>query len=107
MNTLSSLSVSIRVIRGQLTLRFLAQERANQLPADENKNSSRECQNAHYDGRNGDRWDQRRDANEDEINREQEQTEIFLEVHNGVLVKCSCSILHRRGRNVTMKNVPN
>jgi hypothetical protein len=30
-----------------------------------------------------------------------------LEVHNGVLVKCSCSILHRRGRNVTMKNVPN
>ena len=52
------------------------------LLADENEDSGRERQNAHDYGRNGDTCDERHYANENEVNRQQEQTEIFLEVHD-------------------------
>src|ERR1700686_979067 len=52
------------------------------LPADQNENSSGERQNAHDDRWNRDTGHQRHDPDQNEIDCQQEQTEIFLEVHD-------------------------
>ena len=61
--------------------RVSERERANQLPADENKDAGRERQNSHYHPGDGDRGDERHDANEDEINCQQQHADVFSEVH--------------------------
>ena len=51
------------------------------LSADEDQDAGRERQNARHDNRDGDCMEEHRDADEDEINREQEQAKILLDVH--------------------------
>ena len=61
--------------------RVSERERANQLSADENKDAGRERQNSHYHPGDGNRGDERHDANEDEINCQQQHADVFGEVH--------------------------
>ncbi len=68
-------------------------ERANQLPADENKDAGREGKNPHYYPGDGNRGDERHDANEDEINCQQQHTDVFGEVH-GVSSEANAFFLH-------------
>jgi hypothetical protein len=51
-------------------------------PADQNEDSGRERQDSHDDGRDDDAGNKRHEADQNEVNREQKQTEIFLEVHD-------------------------
>lgn len=69
------------------------QKRTNQLSADENKNAGREGKNPHYYPGNGNRWDKRHDANENEINCQQQHTDVFGEVH-GVFSGADALFLH-------------
>ncbi len=66
--------------------------RTNQLPADENKDAGREGKNPHNDPRDGNR-DESHDANEDEINCQQQHTDVFGEVH-GVSSEANAFFLH-------------
>ena len=64
-----------------------------QLPADENKDAGREGENPHYYRRDGNRGDERHDANEDEINCQQQHANVFGEVH-GVSSEANAFFLH-------------
>jgi hypothetical protein len=73
-------------------------KRDQYLLADQNENSGRERQNTHHYGRDGGYVEERNDANQNQINREQEQTEIFLEVHDVCLSLGEVPLFHVRQR---------
>ena len=75
--------------------RVSERERANQLPADENKDAGREGKNPHYYPGDGNRGDERHDANEDEINCQQQHANVFGEVH-GVFSEANPFFLHAK-----------
>ena len=50
--------------------------------------------------------EEHRDADEDEINREQEQAKIFLDVHVVRVLLRTMSIFHKAGIAVTIKTKP-
>ena len=61
--------------------RVSERERANQLPADENKNASDERQNTCDHNRDCDCVKERNDADQNEIDREQQHSDVLSDVH--------------------------
>jgi hypothetical protein len=75
------------------------------LPPNENKNTGCERQNSHHNRWNRDTGHQRHDPDQNEIDCQQEQTEIFLEVHDVSLSLGEDVDLSRRACFVTPKRV--
>ncbi len=79
--------------RGRQAARVSEREQTNQLPADENKDTRRQGKDSHYYRWNGDRGDECNNANKDEINCQQQHSDVFGEVHS-VSSEANAFILH-------------
>jgi hypothetical protein len=66
------------------------------LSADENKDAGREGKNPHYHPGDADRGHERHNANEDEINCQQQHTDVFGKVHGIVLRQAGCFCTQKR-----------
>ena len=55
------------------------------LFANENQNARCQCQDSHYDCRDGD-VEQQSDSGENKVNSEQEHSEVFGDVHDAFLM---------------------
>src|SRR5437764_288985 len=73
------------------------------LPADENKNTGRQRQNTHHYRWNYDTGHQRHDPDQNEIDCQQQHTEIFRDVYHVSLSLGKGIDLSRRARFVTLK----
>ncbi len=76
------------------------------LLAEKNENSGRERQNSHDYCRNGDAWNERHEADDDQINRQEQHTEIFGDVYHVCLSLVTLVDLSRRSLFVTIKVIP-